>query len=194
MTDEPPTTSGDVLFGDARVLRALSHPIRIQILGSLRNYGPATATTLAHRLGLDTGTTSYHVRQLAANGLVVEDDTQGNARDRWWKAAHRSTVFNDLEVARENPELAISYLSSVARINTAQIFRYIDDFARFPKAWQEASSQYDRTMQLSAKQLREMGDELEAVAEKYRELAEQGPARGARRVMVQLYAFPRADQ
>jgi len=194
MTDEHPSTSGDVLFGDARVLRALSHPIRIQILGSLRNYGPATATTLAHRLGLDTGTTSYHVRQLAANGLVVEDDTQGNARDRWWKAAHRSTVFNDLEVARENPELAISYLSSVARINTAQIFRYIDDFPRFPKAWQEASTQYDRTIQLTAKQLLEMGEELEAVAEKYRALSEGKPARGSKRVMVQIYAFPRADQ
>ena len=55
-------------------LKALAHPVRLRMLGLLRIEGPATATTLATRLGLNTGATSYHLRQLAQHGFVVEDD------------------------------------------------------------------------------------------------------------------------
>ena len=33
-------------------VKALAHPLRVQVLGLLRTHGPATATTLARRLGL----------------------------------------------------------------------------------------------------------------------------------------------
>src|SRR5215218_1657224 len=42
---------------DSRLLRALAHPMRNRMLGILRAYGPATATTLAARLGVNTGAT-----------------------------------------------------------------------------------------------------------------------------------------
>ena len=61
------------------------------MLGLLRSEGPATATTLATRLGLNSGATSYHLRQLEKHGFIVEDTSRGNARDRWWRAAHQST-------------------------------------------------------------------------------------------------------
>ena len=54
-------------------MKALTHPVRVRMLGMLRIDGPATATTLADRLGLNTGATSYHLRQLAQAGFVVED-------------------------------------------------------------------------------------------------------------------------
>ena len=57
----------------------------------LRADGPATATTLAARLGINTGQTSYHLRQLAQHGFVVDDLERGNGRDRWWRAVHQST-------------------------------------------------------------------------------------------------------
>ena len=53
--------------------------------------GPATATTLAGLLGTNTGATSYHLRQLAEVGLVVEEPDRGSGRQRWWRAAHDVT-------------------------------------------------------------------------------------------------------
>ena len=50
---------------DPRTLRGLAHLMRVRILTSLREGGPATATGLAARLGESTGSTSYHLRQLA---------------------------------------------------------------------------------------------------------------------------------
>ena len=75
-------------------LKALTHPLRVQVLGLLRTYGPATATTLAQRLGLTSGALSYHLRQLERYGFIAEDTERGNERDRWWRAVHRTTEFD----------------------------------------------------------------------------------------------------
>ena len=58
-------------------LKALSHPVRLRMLGLLRIEGPATATSLAARLGLNTGATSYHLRHLAQHGFIVDDARAG---------------------------------------------------------------------------------------------------------------------
>src|SRR5262245_28458635 len=57
----------EVLLNE-RSLRALAHPVRVKLLGLLRIEGPATATGLAEKLGLNSGATSYHLRQLAGAG------------------------------------------------------------------------------------------------------------------------------
>ncbi|MGO8484742.1 winged helix-turn-helix domain-containing protein, partial [Rhizobium leguminosarum] len=43
---------------DPNALKALTHPVRLSMLGMLRIDGPATATQLAARLGLNSGATS----------------------------------------------------------------------------------------------------------------------------------------
>src|SRR5215212_10817955 len=74
---------------DVKGLRALAHPVRVQLVGLLRRFGPSTATRLAERLGVNSGTASYHLRQLGAAGFVEEDTGRGNARERWWRSVHR---------------------------------------------------------------------------------------------------------
>src|SRR6201991_5338172 len=97
---------------DARTLRGLAHPLRVRILGLLRELGPATATTLAERLGQSTGATSYHLRILAQYGFVEDDPERNVGRERWWKAAHATTSI-DLE--RDAPAVeAEGYLRAVA--------------------------------------------------------------------------------
>ena len=65
-------------------LRGLAHPMRMRLLAALRADGPSTATALAHRLDLNSGATSYHLRQLATYGFIVEAAEMGNRRDRFW--------------------------------------------------------------------------------------------------------------
>ena len=102
---------------DAAGLKALAHPVRLKMLGMLRIDGPATATSLAARLGLNSGATSYHLRQLADHGFIVDDQERGNGRERWWKAAHQSTrTSSDSLVvpADEDHEAQEGYLRAVA--------------------------------------------------------------------------------
>jgi DNA-binding MarR family transcriptional regulator len=69
---------------DAAQLRALAHPLRLQLLQVLHAEGPATASQLARRLGESSGATSYHLRALHRAGMVEEAE-QRNARERWWQ-------------------------------------------------------------------------------------------------------------
>ena len=79
---------------DAMSVRGLAHPLRVKILGFLRTEGSATATMVAQRMGLNSGATSYHLRQLATYGFVVDDPERGVGRERWWRAAHAITQWD----------------------------------------------------------------------------------------------------
>ena len=57
---------------DVTAVRALAHPLRLELLDLLRFEGPSTATLLANRVGESSGTTSYHLRQLARYGYIEE--------------------------------------------------------------------------------------------------------------------------
>jgi DNA-binding transcriptional ArsR family regulator len=63
---------------------AIASPLRFRIVELLRA-GPATASQLARRLGESSGTTSYHLRLLAAAGVIEEDSSLGTRRERWWR-------------------------------------------------------------------------------------------------------------
>ncbi len=92
MPDEP-----TIDVSDPRVLRALAHPLRNALLGLLRSEGPSTASKLGQRLGESSGSTSYHLRQLAALGFV-EEVPGGTARERYWQARHRNTRWQTDDV------------------------------------------------------------------------------------------------
>src|ERR1051326_5021355 len=68
----------------AEQLRALAHPLRLQLLQVLHAEGPATASQLGRRLGESSGATSYHLRALHRAGMVEEAE-QRNGRERWWQ-------------------------------------------------------------------------------------------------------------
>lgn len=78
---------------DLDTLKAVSHPLRLKLLGQLRQEGPATASQLGRVLGESSGSTSYHLRQLERFGFVGDDDEQPSGRERRWKALHDATSF-----------------------------------------------------------------------------------------------------
>jgi predicted ArsR family transcriptional regulator len=177
---------------DAQLLRTLAHPMRNRMLGLLRVHGPATATTLAARLGVNTGATSYHLRQLAEAGLVVEDDSRGNARDRWWKSAHQGTEFDKSQLLEEEPELALGFLHGVGQIYAENMFQAIDALQTQTPEWREATLISDYFFHLSAAETQQMLEEVLAVLEKYRTEDLTAPIpEGAKQVTVQIQAYPR---
>ncbi|WP_205718514.1 winged helix-turn-helix domain-containing protein [Actinomadura sp. WMMA1423] len=74
-----------VVLDDPGRMKALSHPLRRRILHRLRMHGPATSTTIGEALGANTGTTSYHLRQLERYGFIEEIPERSGGRERWWR-------------------------------------------------------------------------------------------------------------
>jgi DNA-binding transcriptional ArsR family regulator len=192
---------------DARSMRALAHPLRVRILGSLRFGGPGTATTLAERLGESSWATSYHLRVLAEHGFIEEDTSRGRGRERWWRSAHEATSWRPEQFQGDpDAEAAEQWLSGfVAR----QGMEWLDDWlARRPSAdpaWVSASGANDYRLVMTPGELRALTDELHEVMRRHDDAAEDARASERRRegedaessearpVRLLLYAFPVGD-
>lgn len=79
---------------DLAAIKALTHPLRIRLLGLLRVDGPATATELALRTEESSASTSYHLRVLAKHAFIVEAEGR-DGRERRWAAVHAVTSFSN---------------------------------------------------------------------------------------------------
>jgi predicted ArsR family transcriptional regulator len=173
-----------------QALRALSHPTRLRLLGLLRTDGPATATTLATRLRINTGQTSYHLRQLAQHGFVVEDTERGNNRDRWWRAAHQSTRTDEQDPAvAADPEALDAYLQSIAVVLTQKLQSAIEERPLLPVEWRAASTFSDYGIRLTAGRARTLVDKLDQLLMAIDEEPDDNTE--AVDFVVQLTAFPR---
>ena len=133
---------------DATALKALAHPVRMRMLGMLRMDGPATATKLAERLGLNTGATSYHLRQLALHGFI-EDEPSESKRDRWWRAKHESTSFVDKAAEGETLDAGVAFMQAALTWQVGAMQQAIQEFAELPVAWRKATSTSDFTIAMT---------------------------------------------
>jgi DNA-binding transcriptional ArsR family regulator len=173
-------------------LRALSHPTRLKMLMMLRLEGPATATQLAQELKLNTGATSYHLRQLAEHGFIEEDTARGDARDRWWKAAHESTRADlGTRTSEEEAESKESYLHTVALLYTETLMQYAAEHRFLPPAWQSASTTSDWHLRLTPERADQLVNELVEVIDRWSGDEDAEDTAGAARFVVNLNAFPR---
>lgn len=85
---------------DAGALRALAHPLRVQMYDILSQYGPQTASSLAQMTGESSGSTSYHLRALAKHELIREVADRGSGRERWWERPKGSISFTNPEAMK----------------------------------------------------------------------------------------------
>ncbi|MFE3677772.1 ArsR/SmtB family transcription factor [Streptomyces griseus] len=191
-SDDPSLDEGSVVL-DAKGLRAMAHPVRVQVVGLLRRHGPSTATRLAERLGVNSGTASYHLRQLGAAGFVEEDTERGNGRERWWRSVHRSTWFNDPELADREPEAALAYQQSVASIYSLRTRQTLNELRTMPRVWRERFDLSDWVLRLTPEETAALYQELGDVIGRYRrdtpENAATAPA-GAERVGLITHILP----
>ena len=171
-------------------LRALAHPVRLRMLGMLRIDGPATATSLATRLGLNSGATSYHLRQLAQHGFVVDDVERGNGRERWWQASHTSTQTELVAVGTEAAESTDAFLQAAAVVYTEWLQRALEERALLPQSWYDAATFSDWVHRLTPTRARALIDTLEQVMADV--VDEDDDA--ARQFTVQISAYVRPGQ
>jgi DNA-binding transcriptional ArsR family regulator len=174
-------------------LRALAHPLRVQLFSALTSFGPATASALAARLGESSGATSYHLRQLEKHGFVREDTSRGNGRDRWWERVPGAIELlgpdlADSEAGRAAGELVEAEFQRIEQERFAEFWRARDTF---PPAWRQAAELLSANLPLSAEELEAFGLEFQALVNRYRGRDGSDPAR--RRVDIHLRAFPVVD-
>lgn len=83
-------------ISDPRVIKALTHPLRVQILRALEER-TASPSELADEIGAPLGNVSYHVRQLHALGLIklVKKTPRRGAIEHHYKALVQPPISDD---------------------------------------------------------------------------------------------------
>jgi DNA-binding transcriptional ArsR family regulator len=165
---------------DARSVRALAHPLRLELLDLLRFDGPSTATLLGRRTGESSGATSYHLRQLGRYGYVEDVPTKGG-RERWWRYLEQGATVAGDDVRR----LAVELLSREGHA----IDRFLAERPRAPE-WDDASFFRSRALRLTVAELDELRVALEGLLAQYRRADADDPPVGARPVRIMAFGYP----
>lgn len=107
------------------IMRALAHPLRIEILDLLTDRGEATASELAQRLGQTVANCSFHLRILAGGGFIERAEQRG--REKPWKVAFES---RDMRPDPDDPA-SIAHVSELASMvvqhETAKTLSFLNE-------------------------------------------------------------------
>ena len=196
LPEKQPTRDGDRVL-DGPVLKALAHPLRVQLLDILSQYGPQTASSMGKRVGESSGATSYHLRQLARHGLVREIENRGSGRERWWERPRGA-----LTVSTSSSEQDPAVREAARQVNRHFVQGRAEALAAFaasnpselPAEWVDAAMLSTLNAQLTADQLQQFTREMEAILREKLEAYRSEPGTpGARPVQLHFNAFPLID-
>jgi DNA-binding transcriptional ArsR family regulator len=184
----------NVRVTDARALRALAHPARIEIVDHLNVSGSTvTATEMAGLVGLSPSATSYHLRELAKYGLVEQAPSQGDGRERRWRSTG-SSLWIDSD--NDHPEAVAAERALIdLYLNRDQqrVREWLDRQHGDVTEWRDSSAMMGQQLLVTAAELAHLNEQVRALMEPYRVRERQAdPPAGARQVVVQYTAFPKA--
>jgi predicted ArsR family transcriptional regulator len=171
----------------ATELRALSHPIRLSLMTLLDEEGPLTATQAGERIGESPANASFHLRTLAKYGYV-EEAPGGRGRQRPWQVVRQANEISGDELTAEAKLAADALLELIRELNNDQLRAYSSARAHYPKEWREAANEMRMSLHLTAAELAELTQRIEAVLAPYIERDERRP--GTLPVSFGMHAVP----
>jgi len=178
---------------DAGPMRALAHPLRLEVLGVLRVEGPQSVGMLAAATGAASGSISYHVSTLAKHGFVVPaPELERDGRERWWRAAHEMTSWRTEEFLDDPDRREASDAMRRAVLETyhRELLEALEAEHALEPEWVAASDSSDGSAQLTIEEFRELTADLAAVHEKWWSRG-RDPGPGTRSVRWITHTFPR---
>jgi DNA-binding transcriptional ArsR family regulator len=177
---------------DLGAAKALANPVRQRILRELSAMGEATSTTLAERLGVTTGGTSYNLRVLAEHGFVEEIPERAHGRERWWRRVDRSLRFPPQ--SEQDPEMR----TALETLNQLWLNEDLASFARFQEQrpgmgeWADALPYSRGSIRVSLSELQSFFEDYLALLRRYQP-PEDKAAGDSRVVLTRFIAFPDPD-
>ncbi len=137
-------------------MKALAHPVRLDVLELLIVNGPMTASDAAVQLDQTPANVSWHLRKLAEHGFVRQA-TSGPGRRRPWKVVAESLSWSD----DAEDEASASALRDVALEREVQKLRVaLANAGQESAAWREVTQVHQSRLWLTPDEAHEIGEQI----------------------------------
>jgi DNA-binding transcriptional ArsR family regulator len=149
-------------------MRALAHPLRVELLEAILRDGEITATRAAELLGESPGNMSWHLQTLAKYGFV-EEAGGGRGRSRPWKVTTDSQRF---DTSMSDPEGAAAGEALERTFMGRSYDRLREWWSRrrgYPAEWRRAAFISDSVTYLTVEELGAISDEITEIFSRYRD-------------------------
>jgi DNA-binding transcriptional ArsR family regulator len=158
-------TSTQRQITDPERIRALAHPVRLELLDFLGEVDQATATECAARTGESVASCSFHLRMLEKYGYIERAERRG--REKPWRVVSRGW---ELRPARE-AKGSVSAVAEVGAMNIAReserLHSFLSQIDREPLEWVEASTITRSAFWATADELAELSLALQNLAQRF---------------------------
>jgi DNA-binding transcriptional ArsR family regulator len=180
---------------DPERIRAMAHPLRLQLLDVLTELGEATATECAQRTGESVASCSFHLRMLAKYGYIERAEPRG--REKPWRRTKLSfsatpapDVPGSLPAAVELARLQFSHNVQLLQVALEQLDQE-------PEEWVQATSLSTVSFWATAEEAARLTAQITELLDQF-DGRDQDPAtrpEGARRVrlMTTVHAQPEQE-
>lgn len=172
------------MITDPESIRALAHPLRLELMDHLSHVDEATATQCADKTGESVASCSFHLRMLAKYGYIEPAERRG--REKPWR------LIRGTRDMRPSPDVPGS-LAAITELATMVILTEVERIRRFlalahneDPAWIDAITITGTDVWLTLEEGIEMTRQLQEIATKYLDRntdASQRPD-GARRMNI----------
>lgn len=179
---------------DPRAVEALTHELRLKLLEHLMSEGPATASQCARAVGDSPSNCSYHLRVLAKHGWV-EPQESPDGRERPWRALITGFSIERTPQAPDSPlgKAAAQFADLTSRIEGVELRQALARLPSAPPEWQRASSQNTYSLRVTAAELIELTERLDALIRPYLSATREDAPAGAEAVRLAFHAFRKAQ-
>lgn len=150
---------------DPSRIRALAHPLRLELLDLLGDVGEATATRCAERTGETVANCSFHLRTLAKAGFI--EPAPGQGREKPWRLASRSRML-DVDPADPTSFHAMSELVGLVVTREAERVRsFMATHPTRPDGWRDTVTVTTSSFWATADEMRELVATVAQLAERF---------------------------
>lgn len=147
---------------DPERIRALAHPLRLELLDHLGDVAEATATECAQHLGESVASCSFHLRMLEKYGFIERAGRRG--REKPWR------VLSDRIDARPDPDVPGS-VTAVRELASLSVSREAERISRFlarideeAPEWVEAVTLTRSSFWATAEEMAQLSRDLQEIA------------------------------
>lgn len=154
------------LLDDPLAIRAMAHPVRLELQGLLGKEGPLTAADAARRLGISQALASHHLRQLAKYDFVEPAPGKDN-RERPWRLVSTSQSWRDVELTPEASAAADVLEQLMAERALGNLADWQERRTGEDRVWRENSGIVHTGIYLTGEELAELEEQISGLLMRY---------------------------